>query len=78
MSTDFDVVMKWFYENHMALNAGKCHFMCVGKDTRSETFIFEGLAMKNSKEQKILGVTKDNKLTFKSHIRIYVRKPHKK
>ena len=52
--------------------------MCVGKDTRSETFIFKGLAMKNSKEQKILGVTKDNKLTFKSHIRIYVRKPHKK
>ena len=28
LSTDFDAVTKWFYENQMALNAGKCHFMC--------------------------------------------------
>ena len=51
----------------MALNAGKCHFTCLGKDTRNETFILKGLVMKNSKEQKILGLTIDNKLTFKSH-----------
>ena len=51
----------------MALNAGKCHFMCLGKGTRNETFIFKGLVMKNNKKQKILGVTTDNKLTFKSH-----------
>ena len=59
--------MKWFSENHMALNAGKCHFMCLGKDTGNETFIFKGLVTKNNKKQKILGVTTDNKLTFKSH-----------
>ena len=35
LSTDFDAVTKWFYENHMALNAGKCHFMCLLKDTRN-------------------------------------------
>ena len=66
LSTDFDAVTKWFYENHMALNAGKCHFMCLGNDTRNETFIFEGLVIKNSKEHKILRVTIENKLTFKS------------
>ena len=53
----------------MALNAEKYHFMCLGKDARNETFIFESVIMKNIKEQKILGVTKDNKLTFKSHIK---------
>ena len=53
----------------MDLNAGKCHFMCLGKDTANEIFIFKGLVMKNSKEQKILGVTINNKLTFKSHIK---------
>ena len=53
----------------MALNTGKCHFMCLGKDTRNEPFIFKGLVMKNSKEQKIIRVTIDNKLTFKSHIK---------
>ena len=55
MSTDFDAVTKWFYENHMAQS--------------HETFTFKGLVMKNSKEQKILGFTIDNKLTFKSHIK---------
>ena len=62
----------------MALKAGKCHFMCLGKDTRNETFIFKGLVMKNSKEQKILGVTIDNKLTFKSHIKNLCKKASQK
>ena len=33
LSTDFAAVMKWFYGNHKALNAGMCHFTCPGKDT---------------------------------------------
>ena len=37
---DFDLVSKWFEENYMVLNADKCHFMCLGKDTENETFIF--------------------------------------
>ena len=48
----------------MSLNAGKYHSMCLGKDT----------GMKNIKEQKILGVTIDNKLTFKSHIKNLCKK----
>ena len=65
LRTDFDAVTKWFYGNHTVLNAGKCHFMCLGKDTRNETFIFKSLVMKNSNEQKIIT------------IKICVRKPHK-
>ena len=38
LSTDFDAVAKWFCENYMALNAGKCHFMCLGKDRGNETY----------------------------------------
>ena len=34
--------------------------------------------MKNSKEQKILGVTIDNKLTFKSHIEDLCKKASQK
>ena len=48
--------------------------MCLGKDTRNETFIFKGLVMKNIKEQKVIGVTIDNKLTFKSHIKNLCKK----
>ena len=68
LSTAFDPVTEWFYKDHMALNAGKCHFMCHGKETGNETFIFKSLVMKNSIEQLILGVTIDNKLTFKSQL----------
>ena len=62
MSTDFDAVTKWFYEKHIALDAGKYCFMCLGKDTINETFNFKGLVTENSKEQTVLGVTIDNKI----------------
>ena len=51
--------------------------MRLGKDKPNETFVFKNLVMKNSKEQKILGVTVDNKLNCKSHIK-ELCKPHKK
>ena len=54
----------------MVLNADKCHFMCIGKDTENETFVFNNFIFNNSNEEKILGNTIDNKLTFKSHIEI--------
>ena len=37
-------------------------------DTENETFLFHNIHMENSKERKILSVTIDNKLNFKSHI----------
>ena len=49
LSSDFDAVTIWFYENHMALNAVKFYFMCLGKDSRNGTCISKGLVMKNSK-----------------------------
>ena len=42
----------------MVLNADKCHFMSFGKDTENEQ----------------LTMNTDNKLTFKSHIKILCRK----
>ena len=62
----------------MTVNVGKCHFMCLRKDTANETFIFKNLVMKKSKEQKILGVTKGNKLNCKSQIKELCKKPSQK
>ena len=42
---DFDLVSEWFEENYMVLNADKCHFMCLGKDTENETFIFNNFIL---------------------------------
>ena len=61
----------------MVLNTGKCLFMCLGKNTENETFIFKDIIMNNSKE-KILGVTIDNRPTFSSHIRELGKKASQK
>ena len=52
--------------------------MCLRKETRNETFIFKGLVLKNSKEQKVLRVTIDNKLIFKSHMKNLCKKVSQK
>ena len=44
--------------------------MFFGKDTENETFIFNNFISNNSSEEKILGITMDNKLSLKSHIKI--------
>ena len=53
----------------MVLNQITSHFMCFGRNTGNETFVFKNKIMKNSYEQEILGIIIDNKLNFKSHIR---------
>ena len=58
----------------MVLNAGKCNFICLGKNTENETFIFKDTIMNNNKEEKILGVTINNRLTLSSHIRELCKK----
>ena len=51
----------------MVLNAGKCHFMYLGKNTENEA--------NNSKEKN---TSIDNKLTFSSHIRELCKKASQK
>ena len=53
----------------MTLNSDKCHFMYLRQNTVNETFVHDNIEMKNSKEEKILGVNIDNKLRFKSHVK---------
>ena len=48
--------------------------MCLGHNTMNETFIYDNTEMKNSKENKILGVIIDNKLRFKSHVKNLCKK----
>ena len=53
----------------MVLNSGRCHFMCLEQSTVNETFVYDKIEMKNSKEEIILGVIIDNKLRFKKHVK---------
>ena len=75
---DFRTVKEWFYENFMILNPAKCHYVCIGKNTESDVFKFENVCLENSKEEVILGITIDSKLTFDSHIKTMCRKAGQK
>ena len=75
---DFQIVTKWFYKNYMVLNSGKCHFMRLGKNTENETYFFNNTEIKNSSKEKILGITIDNKLKFKSHVKNLCKKASQK
>ena len=62
----------------MVLNAGKCHFMCLGKNAENETFTFKDTIVTNRNEEKILGVSINNRLVFSSHIRELCKKSSQK
>ena len=62
----------------MVLNQGKHHFMCFGRNAEDETFAFKNKIMKNSEEQKILGINIDNKLDFKSYVKNLCKKASQK
>ena len=62
----------------MVLNSGNCHFMCLGNNTESETYFFNNTEMKNSSEEKILGITIDKELNFKSHVKKLGKKASQK
>ena len=48
--------------------------MCIGKNCADGTFLHNGKKFRNSKEEIILGVIIDNKLSFDSHIKRICKK----
>ena len=62
----------------MVLNSGKCHFICLAQNIVNEAFVYDNNKMKNSKEEKVLGVITDNQLRFKSHVKHLCKKASQK
>ena len=56
----------------------KYHYMCIGRNTENDKFELYNLLLESSKEEVVLGVTVDNKLTFDSHITSICRKSGQK
>ena len=78
LSNDFRIIQIWFHENLIVLNAKKCHYMCFGIGSENDDFIFDGIKLTNSCEEKILGVIIDNELKFDPHIRSMCKKAAQK
>ena len=73
LKQDFSKIFKWFYEHFMILNPDKCYFLTLGFQDAQPNFSYNNIIIKNVSEEKILGITIDNKLTLKSYLSfIYV------
>ena len=48
----------------MVLKAKRCHYMCFRIDSENDDFIFDGMKLPNSCEEKISSVIGDNELKF--------------
>ena len=62
----------------MILNPGKCYFLTLGFQDAQPNFSYDNITIKNVSEEKILGITIDNKLTFKNHLKNICKKANQK
>ena len=69
-------LLNWFRENHMKANSDKCHLL-VSSDERCTAKI-EDFSIKNSTEEKLLGVKFDSDLSFETHITSLCKKASQK
>ena len=71
-------VINWFENNYMKLNDSKCDLLVCG---RKEEIIIANIgnsSIVESHEVKLLGITIDRELKFKSHLMSICRKAGKK
>ena len=72
---DMQNILKWFKLNSMKPNPKKFQFMILGKSTRQSIILsINNIKIRESSNVVLLGLTIDNRLTFKDHIHILCRR----
>ena len=62
----------------MIFDADKCNFLTLGFQDAQPSFSYDKLTIKNLSGDKMLGITIDNKLTFKNHWKNICKKANQK
>ena len=79
LEIDLYNILKWFDSNFMLANPTKFQVMFLGlKKNQNLVLEINGEAIAASKEVKLLGVTIDSKLNFKSHVKALCMKTNRK
>ena len=68
LETDALVLSKWFLDNFMKLNEGKCHLLTFGTNQDDIKVSVGEAIIKESSGEKLLGVIIDITLNLKSHV----------
>ena len=72
-------ITEWFPNNFTKLNEDKCHLMIFGAKGSNEISITIGeTCVKESTEENLLGITFDQSLSFKQHVRALCKKTGQK
>ena len=67
---NFLSLQKWFYDNYMVLNPGKCCYMSFGSPPHKSDLILEdSTKIPTAEEDVVLVVTIDDRLTFHNHLK---------
>ena len=70
---DLKNVLMWFTVNSLNPNSGKFQYIILGKYVTNQLSLFiNGIKIEITSEVVLLGIRKDNQLTFKTHIEKYV------
>ena len=78
LRSDFAILSKWYFDNFLVLNAGKCHFMTLGTGNTFFDFQCDDVIIENKQEELILGILIDNELSFQSHVNSICKKANQK
>ena len=72
---DIQNALKWIKVNSVKSNQEKLQFMILGKSTRESVILnINNIKIKESSSLVLLGLTVDNRLTFKDHINLLCRR----
>ena len=71
-------MQKWFYENLMVLNPGKCHYILIGNHDEPDKINLNIRENANNTNEKLLAVLIDKKLNFDVHIKTLCEKAEQK
>ena len=63
-----NIALKWFEDNYMKMNSGKCHLIVSGNKYEQMWAKIGNDKIWESRTVKLLGITIDNELKFDEHI----------
>ena len=78
LESDALKIAEWFRNNCMKLNEDKCHLMVFGDKSNDISLNIGSVRIKESKEEKLLGVILDKTLCFKQQLRSICKKAGQK
>ena len=67
LKKNFELLQGWFYENHMVLDPGKCHYLIINKGIANESIKLGKKILDAEAEQNLLRIIIDKDLNFQSH-----------